>query len=168
MTDDRWHGRALQDEPAVRISYVKAGPLAWPEWPYIGSGRWDDPNGRFLEVGHPTTLASLHREFGGYAVSCGLAEGVDLSAITSAAREFTQHLSGALYRELRFSSYPRDLDGIEYPSRHGIGSRLWALYERPDRKLRDRARLETAGVCLDSDPDLIMAMDLHHLRWATP
>lgn len=238
MTVEHWHGPAYVNEPAVRISYVKAGALDWPGYAYIGNGRWDDPHGhfrvlyfgssavaaylevlahyraapgldaelddivvdeideeqaptaggrglvpvswladhlrvevsltgRYLDVGHPVTLASLHRQFGAYAISQGLAAGVDLSAITSGSREFTQHVSGQLFGKLHFSTDPSSLDGIEYPSRHGHNLRLWALYERAERGLGDRVRLDVSSECVATDPDLEQAMDIHGLRWET-
>jgi len=100
------------------------------------------------------------------ALRYGLAD-LDAGALRlSAPRVLTQHIAAWLYD-------PHDgggdlIDGVQFESRHGDGSTLWAIFERgadPEVSLQLRG---IRAVPLPPDHhDLVEAFRLHHLAWAT-
>jgi hypothetical protein len=116
--------------------------------------------GRFVDVGHPRSLATLRMALASRAIHHGLAE-IDGAAMRlSAPRAFSQEAS-------RFICEARDargfFSGIRYLSRFGDPFVNWAIFERP---IAADPPLESpkAHPLVPDDADLVQALDLLGLR----
>lgn len=126
----RWLCSPFRDEP------VTATPEDTALYPTVVPGEvdpsWLDPraagsgnlSGTFCSVTASDTLATLHAEFVGTALSLGLGD-FDAAALKDArGRPLTQSVATYLY-------VTTPLDGIRFASRHGDDLPLWAVFERP-------------------------------------
>lgn len=116
--------------------------------------------GRFVDVSHSRSLATLNRALEHLTVDQGLRE-LDAAAIRlSAPRALTQHVSRWIY-ERSDQDGTRRYAGIHYPSRLGDDLENWAIFEPADLDAQPEHDIGT--IPLD-DPELLAAMHLHNLR----
>lgn len=119
--------------------------------------------GRFVDVGHAETIATLRSVAAAEAIRFGLEE-IDASTIRlSAPRGFTQAISRLVY-EWRGDGAP--FAGIRYRSRLGDDLVNWAIFESPAGTSPIPL---TGGEVIDSDDsDLLAAVALLELRLDRP
>lgn len=115
---------------------------AWCERFSVSTARVE-ANGQFVDVSHPDTLSRLRRtpELARIALDCGLAD-IDLSAVTSRQRPFTQAISLAIHQA------EPEVAGIRYQSRFGTDQDhdCWAIFA-------DRAEFKVTSDRLPIPPD---------------
>lgn len=121
-------------------------------------------NGRFVDIGHSSTIAELRPVFLSAALAHGLQD-FDAAAVrVHAPRAFTQLISRHLYRQLLDDGALAS--GVAFASRHGDDLQLWAVYEREADAGGDRSHLlrECRDEDIDpGDPALRGALELHGL-----
>ena len=114
-----------------------------------------DPGLAFVDVGAAATLQRLRRALAPLADELRLAD-VDLSAVTSQQRVFTQHCARHVYDLVDGAGAPR-YAGIRYPSRFGRDWECWAVFA--DR-IRHRAGPGFPATVAPDDPDLLAAAEI--------
>ena len=120
--------------------------MDWVRRRRLGFARVD---GRFVDIGHSSTMAELRPVFLSAALAYGLQD-FDAAAIrVHAPRAFTQLISRHLYQQLLDDG--AFLSGVAFASRHGDDLRLWAVYEREADA--GRARSHLLCECHDEDID---------------
>lgn len=140
------------DEDALPPGTV---PRSWLERRCVGAAA---VRGRFVDIGHSRSLATLNRALGRLAVEHGLRE-LDAAAIRlSAPRSLTQRISRWIYKRTAPDG-TRRYAGIRYPSRLGDDLENWAIFEPADLTPQPAPNPITAD-----DPDLQAAVELHGLR----
>ena len=153
------------DEDAVLFPTATVGrlPESWLDPRVAGVARL---NGHYVQITTTNTIAALHPDFVGQALRLGLGD-FDAAALKdSRARPLTQAVSTAMY-ELALVTGD-ELDGIEFASRHGDDLKLWAIFERPgDPEVSPRLTDLNLVTLHVTHPDLVAAMDLLDLEWAT-
>jgi len=120
-------------------------------------------SGAYADVRSASTIATLRPRFLRLALALGF-DDFDASALKRAfPRELTQHVAGHLYDLLTDDGEPL-VDGVRFASRHGDELAMWAIFERPGDEPSSRRVKDAEGhlVSLD-DPDLLRAVELHHL-----
>lgn len=124
-------------------------------------------SGIYALPGHHQSIAALRSQFRTKALALGL-DDLDAAAIRDARpRALTRGISAWLYH-VGDDQISR-LDGIEFASRHGDDLTLWAIYERGgDADVSPRLTVRTDNAPISpTDPDLVRAMMLLGLRWAS-
>lgn len=118
-------------------------------------------SGRYCQVTTARTVAALYPRFIGAALDAGYDDSDAALLKNGAARTITQAVSGYLYLH-------EDVDGIAFASRHGDELDLWCLFEQPhDGRISTHLLpLGETDLALDT-PELVQALELLGLRWAT-
>lgn len=130
-------------------------PRAWLDGRLIGEATVE---GRFVDVGDTSSLATLRGALAAQAIHHGLDE-IDAAAIRlRAPRGFTQQVSRYVYDRGSFA-------GIRYRSRLGDDVVNWAIFE--PAPAGHAPLVETTSVAIHAaDPDLRMALELLGLTLA--
>ncbi|WP_165354496.1 RES domain-containing protein [Nocardioides glacieisoli] len=154
------------DDDAALFPTAPAGqlPRSWLDPRVAGTALLD---GRYCQITSMASIAALHMRFVALALGMGLGD-FDAAALKDGrARALTQAVSTRLYEIVLHDGH--QLHGIEFLSRHGDDLKLWAVYERAgdadvSPRISDRQHVD-----LELDhPDLIAAMAVLGLEWATP
>jgi hypothetical protein len=117
-----------------------------------------DPTRQFVDLGDPETIQRLRQVLAPLAEQLGLID-VDLSALTSQQRTFTQHCARYAYDQIDSSGRPR-YAGIRYPSRFGESWECWAIF---DDRIGHRAEPSFPATIAADDPDLLTVAELFGL-----
>lgn len=149
----------VEDPGDAAMHPTVAGGDVHPTWlePRVaGSGLL---SGQFCAVTASATLATLHPQFVGLALTLGLKD-FDAAALKDGrARKLTQAVATHLYASTT-------LDGIRFTSRHGDDLTLWAIFERAGDPEISRCVTPRDRVELTYDhPDVVSALHLLGLRW---
>jgi len=132
-----------EDEPPAAV------PRTWLDARVIGEANVE---GRFVDIGDTTSLATLRTALAAGAIHHGLDE-IDAATIRlRAPRAFTQQVSRYVYEQGSFV-------GIRYRSRFGDDLLNWAIFEPGADGRSPLAGTSSARIEAD-DPDLRGALDL--------
>jgi hypothetical protein len=132
-----------EDEPPAAV------PSAWLDARVLGEATVE---GRFVDVGDTTSLATLRTALAAGAIHHGLDE-IDAATIRlRAPRAFTQQVSRYVYEQGAFA-------GIRYRSRLGDDLLNWAIYE-PGADGRSPLAATSSVPIEADDPDLCGALEL--------
>jgi len=132
-----------EEEPSAAV------PRTWLDARVIGEATVE---GRFVDVGDTTSLATLRTALAAGAIHHGLDE-IDAATIRlRAPRAFTQQVSRYVYEQGSFA-------GIRYRSRLGDDLLNWAIFE-PDADGRSPLAGTLSAPIEADDPDLRAALDL--------
>jgi hypothetical protein len=132
-----------EDEPSADV------PRTWLDARVIGEAT---VQGRFVDLGDTTSLATLRTALAAAAIHHGLDE-IDAATIRlRAPRAFTQQVSRYVYEQGSFA-------GIRYRSRLGDDLLNWAIFEPGADGRSPLAGTSSARIEAD-DPDLRAALDL--------
>ena len=111
------------DEDAVLHPTLVSGQVP-REWLDARAATSAELTGTYCAVTDSRSIAVLHPQFIGLALSLGLLD-LDAAALRDARpRRLTQAIAAWIYETT-------DLDGVTFASRHGDDLRLWAIFERP-------------------------------------
>lgn len=149
------------DDDATVYPTAKAGELdpSWLDPRSVARGRL---SGRFCSVTSADSIATLYPRFVSFALGLGLND-FDAAALKDGrARPLTQAVATHLHSVT-------DLDGINFPSRHGDDLELWAIFERPDDPdVTPRVRDADHDELSQDHPDVIHALEILGLVWRSP
>ena len=111
------------DEDAVWHPTVPPGEVP-REWLDARAATSAELGGTYCALTDSKSIAVLHPNFIGLALSLGLAD-LDAAALKDARpRRLTQAIAAWIYETA-------DFEGVTFTSRHGDDLRLWAVFERP-------------------------------------
>lgn len=94
------------------------------------------PDGPFLNVEHPDTLASLHILLGTQLNYYGVEE-LDVSVLRGPDRRVTRHIAQWAHDESDENGVPF-YAGIRYLSRVDSGQELWAVFDRTELQIEEQ------------------------------
>ncbi|MDI3340784.1 MAG: RES family NAD+ phosphorylase [Sphaerobacter sp.] len=98
-----------------------------------------DPSLRFVDIAAPETMTHLRSALATCAAALGIHD-IDLSAITSGQRRFTQECARYIYEQADDAGRPC-FAGIRYPSRLNPDWECWAIFDT--RMVHQRCPTET-------------------------